>query len=307
MYNRDEIVKFNEMRYKNNDHYSLAILSGEILKDEPINFDIFEEGCITEVNYEDDYFYQLNIARFENKLLLEFIKLGDEDGHYKDWSYEKFMVTLKEVCETCENVYVSNFDLSKDDPLFRAFFLSFLIDINDFKNFNEVYIECGNICKNIIKIAENRLRGIWWLPEFEDDELLFQKFFLAPYFSQLKFEKVIYNHGNQEYGKDFILRTTNIFGEHEHYGVQAKAGNLSGSAKQDIKEIVNQINMAFEVPHKLIDKTEVFMSKVVIAISGYFTENAKERISRDLERYKFSSLIFLSKRELSSINISLIK
>lgn len=304
MFSKDEIIKYNKSKYDKYGKYGIAHLTGEIDSNEDtISFEEFEEDFITEVDYEDDYFYQLNVNRFGNKLLLEFIKLGEDKGFYKDWSYMRFMEALKEVCDSLDYVYVNNYDTSEDDPLFGAFFLSMLIDLNDYKDFNAVYFKCGNLCKTLINITEQRLRGIWWNLEFEKDEMLFCKVFLTPYFNSLRFDKVIFNHGNKEFGKDYILETTNIFGNKEYYGVQVKAGNLSGSASTNIQEIINQINMAFEVPYRLIGGTELYVSKVIIAISGDFTDNAKERIYRKVESYKFPNLIFIGKHELNSIHI----
>ncbi len=304
MYNKDEISRYSDLRYNNHERYGISIITGDIAnEEESIGFEEFAENLTTEVSYENDYFYQMNVNRFGNKLLLEFIKLGDEEGYYKDWSYKKFMETLKEVCDCIDIVYVNNYDKSEDDPFFRAFFLSMLVDTNEYKNFNQVYIECGNLCESLIKITEDRLRGIWWNPIFETDEILFCRVFLTPFLSKLGFEKVIFNHGNTEFGKDYILQTTNIFGTKEFYGVQVKAGNLSGSASRNIGELVNQINMAFKVPYKTIDQNKIYMAKIIIAISGYYSENAKERIYSELEPYKFSNVVFLSKRELSSLSL----
>ncbi|MTI47667.1 MAG: hypothetical protein FH761_07480 [Firmicutes bacterium] len=302
MYSKEEIIKYDKMKYENHKEYGIALLAGDIRsEEESIPFEEFDEDFITEVNYEDDYFFQLNVNRFGDKLLLEYIKLGDEDGFYKDWSYKKFMETLKEVCDSYDYVFVNNFDKSENDNLFRAFFLSMLVNIKDYKDFNAVFIECGSICKKLIDITEQRLKGIWWSSEYEKDEMLFCKTFLTPYFNSLRFDRVIFNHGNKEFGKDYLLESTNKFDHKEYYGVQVKAGKLSGAASIDIQEIVNQIDMAFEVPYKFNNGTEIYVSKVIIAISGNFTDNAKERIFRKVDRYKFSNLIFISKKELNSI------
>ncbi len=64
----------------------------------------------------------------------------------------------------------------------------------------------------------------------------------------LWFKQVIFNHGNKELGKDYILVTKNIFDELEYYGVQAKAGDMRGTATFSITEISNQIESAFNIP-----------------------------------------------------------
>lgn len=300
MYNRNEIKKYNDLTYKKGCYDNFAYLTSNFDND-LIKFDEFLENYMTEVNYENDFFCIVDVYRFNHKLLLEFIKLGDEDGYYKEWSWKKFMVELKAVCDSIDYVYVSNYDLSDDDPINRAFFLSMLLDISEYKNFNEAYFECGNLCRNLINITEQRLQGIWWNSEFEKDEMLFCSGFLTPYFNKISFEKVIFNHGNREFGKDYVLVTTNMFGGKEYYGVQVKAGKISGSVNSDIQELINQINMAFTVPYKLIDGTNVYMAKVIIAISGNYSENAQEIILNQMDRYKLSNIIFLGKKELSSI------
>ena len=102
---------------------------------------------------------------------------------------------------------------------------------------------------------------------FETDEMAFCKMYLTPFFKRTGFKQVIFNHGNQEFGKDYILVTENIFGKMEYYGVQAKAGNMSGAATSNINEIINQINMGFNIPYKLVDGKEIYISKMIIAIS----------------------------------------
>ncbi len=305
MYLKDKIIEYNELKYSKFSDYNIAFLSGDIFEGEEVEFELFEEDTTTEVSYEDDYFYQLNINRFDNKLLFEFIKLGEENGFYKQWAYFTFMSELKSVCDEVDYVYVNNYDVSEDDPLFRAFFLSMMIDIEDFDTFNSAYRDCAKLCETLIDIAEKRLKGIWWNKDFESNEMLFCDLFLTPYFNTLGFDDVIFNHGPKEFGKDYLLVTSNLFNEREYYGVQAKAGNLSGSATGNINEIISQINLAFDVPYKLINGTDVYTSKVIIAISGKFTENAKEIIKNRISRYKFSNLIFLDKSILSTKNFSI--
>lgn len=304
MYERKEIIKYVKLKYDNFDHMKLFLNIDQV--EESIDFNIFKENRIIEVNYDDGFFSSLDVNRFDNKLLLEFIRLGDFDGYYKDWSYKKYMDSLKKVCESFENVWVSTYDISTDDPLCRSFFLSMLVDLDNYTDFNQIYEECSYLCRTLINVTENRLKGLWWVSDFETNEILFHKLFLQPYFYNMGFERVIYNHGNKEFGKDFILQTTNILREKEYYGVQAKAGNISGAANSDIRTIINQINDGFSVPYVLIDRNEVYMSKIIIAISGVLTDNAREIIYREMnDRYKLSNLVFLSKKEISSITISL--
>lgn len=75
---------------------------------------------------------------------------------------------------------------------------------------------------------------------------------------------------------------------------------MSGSATSNIREIVNQIVTGFDVPYKLVSGEEIYVSKMIIAISGNFTDNAQTIIQNSIDRYKFTNTIFLSKKELEN-------
>lgn len=260
----------------------------------------FEENIVYCANCFDGLFEQINICRFGNTLFIELQKLGDYDGYYRDWSMKKYMQTLYEICEKVDGVLVSNYEYKDDDPAFRAFFIAFLFDINEVKYYEEVYKYCHDFCNQLDALVERKIKGCYWDKKFEEDEMEFCRLYLTPFFKKIGFEQVIFNHGNKEFGKDYILVTKNIFGKTEYYGVQAKAGNLSGSATSNIREIVNQIVTGFDVPYKLVSGEEIYVSKMIIAISGNFTDNAQTIIQNSIDRYKFTNTIFLSKKELEN-------
>ena len=213
------------------------------------------------------------------------------------------MQTLYEICESVDEVWVSNYEYVEDDPTGRAFFIAFLFDINEFPYYEEVYKYCHDFCKQLDILVERKLKGCYWDKKFEEDEMEFCRLYLTPFFKKIGFEQVIFNHGNKEFGKDYILVTKDIFGRIEYYGVQAKAGNMSGTATSNINEIANQINMGFNVPYKLVSGEEVYISKMIIAISGNFTDNAQTIIQNFVDRYKFTNTIFLSKKELENHSV----
>lgn len=272
-----------------------------------LNLD-FEENAIYCDNCFDELFEQINICRFGDRLFVEVQKLGDYDGFYKDWSMKKYMQTLYEICESVDEVWVSNYEYVEDDPVGRAFFIAFLFDINEFQYYEEIYKYCHDFYKQIDTLVERKLKGCYWDKKFEEDEMEFCRLYLTPFFKKIGFEQVIFNHGNKEFGKDYILVTKDIFGRTEYYGVQAKAGNVSGTATSNINEIANQINMGFNVPYTLVSGEKVYISKMIIAISGNFTDNAQTIIQNVVsDRYKFTNTIFLSKKELENHNIMIEK
>lgn len=221
---------------------------------------------------------------------------------------KKYMQTLYEICESVDEVWVSNYEYVEDDPVGRAFFIAFLFDINEFQYYEEIYKYCHDFYKQIDTLVERKLKGCYWDKKFEEDEMEFCRLYLTPFFKKIGFEQVIFNHGNKEFGKDYILVTKDIFGRTEYYGVQAKAGNVSGTATSNINEIANQINMGFNVPYTLVSGEKVYISKMIIAISGNFTDNAQTIIQNVVsDRYKFTNTIFLSKKELENHNIMIEK
>lgn len=299
-FNKIEIEKYCDLAYKVREKASGEIV-GCIDENESdiLNCD-FEENVVWAGNCFDGFFEQINGCSFGNILWVELQKLGDYDGFYKDWAMKKYMLTMHEICQPMDGVYVNNYEYDEEDPMFRAFFISFLFNIDDFKFYEQVFKYCHEYCNNIEKIIERKLKGDYWIPEFEKDEMMFCNMYLTPFFKKIGFEQVIFNHGNKEFGKDYILVTKDIFKETEYYGVQAKAGDMRGFAISSITEISNQIESAFKIPYKMTNGKEIYISKMIIAISGKFTENAQTIIQRYITSYMVTNTIFLSKKELEN-------
>lgn len=291
------IQELSERKYNEFDSYPLYSISGDY---DDLNFHEFEEGSMYELNYDDDFFASLQINRFDDVLLFEFIKLGDDLGYYKDWSFKKFVSTMRTVVDSSDNMFVNNYDDS-DDEFARAFFLTMTVSMEEFSNFFEAYLQLIKRCKDIIRITENRLNSIFWDEEFEKDEKLFCDVFLTRYFKSLGFDKVKYNHGNKEFGKDYILEIVNIFGDREYFAVQVKAGDLSGKAKGSIFEITNQIKMAFKVPYIDFYGKEIYISKMLVVFSGVISENAIQIIKSDIDNYMKPNIMFFDKKNLLSL------
>lgn len=89
--------------------------SGEIVgfidesKFEILNCD-FEENVVWAGNSFDGFFEQVNVCCFGNILWVELQKLGDYDGFYKDWAMKKYMLTMYEICQPMDGVYVNNYE-----------------------------------------------------------------------------------------------------------------------------------------------------------------------------------------------------
>jgi hypothetical protein len=152
--------------------------------------------------------------------------------------------------------------------------------------------------KAIMKATEVALGGLQWKDEYEKDERAFCLEVLAPLLRRMGFLAVRYTQGAREYGKDFTFSELTPFGHLRHYGLQAKAGNVSGEVNSAVDELVGQADDAFRMPYYEIASTEPrFISTFVIGISGRFTANAKDKIVNKIPRGLHGSLLFLD-REL---------
>lgn len=84
-----------------------------------------------------------------------------------------------------------------------------------------------------------------------------------------------------------------------HYGLQAKAGDVSGEVNSAIDELVGQADDAFKMPYyDLTSADPRYISTLLIAISGRFTSNAKEKIVYKISRGLHGSLLFLDRESI---------
>jgi hypothetical protein len=106
-----------------------------------------------------------------------------------------------------------------------------------------------------------------------------------------------YTHGKKEYGKDFTFSELTPFGTYRHYGLQAKAGDVKGSVNAAIDELLGQVQDAFAMPYyELGSRDPRYISTFVIAISGSFTENAREKIVEKMPKGVVGSVYFPGSR-----------
>ena len=155
------------------------------------------------------------------------------------------------------------------------------------------------VLKKLIREAEVALAGIRWKSEYATDERAFCEEVLAPLLRRMQFLSVRYTHGVREYGRDFTFSELTQFGTMRHYGLQAKAGDVSGGVNSAIDEIVGQADDAFKMPYYDIASAEPrYISTFIVAISGRFTSNAREKIVNKVPRGVYGSLLFLDRESI---------
>jgi hypothetical protein len=139
--------------------------------------------------------------------------------------------------------------------------------------------------------TERILEGEEISSEILNDEKKFALELLLPLFRNMGFVDVKYNHGKREFGKDVTFSEIDKFGVRRNYGVQVKAGDLSGEAGAEIDKIIAQIEDAFKMPYvNTTSREKRYISDLIVAISGRFTDNAKDKI---IEKVNRRNLYFL--------------
>lgn len=156
--------------------------------------------------------------------------------------------------------------------------------------------------KGVLHAAEVALSGLPWSDQYLTNEDLFCRELLHPLLRRMGFAFVRYTHGTREYGKDFTFSELTPFGHYRHYGLQAKAGDVSGSVNASIDEILGQVADAFAMPYyELGSKEPRYISTFIVAISGRFTANAKEKIAEKMSKGIFGSVYFLDRERITEL------
>ena len=99
-----------------------------------------------------------------------------------------------------------------------------------------------------------------------NDEVKYTIEVLLPLFRNMDFIDVKYNHGKREFGKDVTFSEMDKFGERRNYGVQVKAGSLSGEAGSEIDKIIEKTkrrNLHFWNIDKVQELLALHMKKTI--------------------------------------------
>jgi hypothetical protein len=153
-----------------------------------------------------------------------------------------------------------------------------------FRRFREIVQEIQDHTERVLNRAEIPSEAL-------QDEKRYANEVLLPLYRSMGFTDVRYSHGEREFGKDITFSELDRFGVLRNYGVQVKIGDVSGEAASEIDKIVGQVDDAFSMPY--IDTTsreKRYISDLIIAVSGRFTENAKEKM---VEKAKRRNILFL--------------
>jgi hypothetical protein len=239
-------------------------------------------------------FYDFEFYKADDKI--ECVFLCRQPNKYWEGKYglSTLLVTLADVISNSTHFQFNpeSLDIQDDWKNLEAFFHA-----EGTINIGSLIEEYSALLKDLIKRTELLLSGAAWRQEYETNEKLFCTEIIFPLLRKMEFTDVRFNHGIREYGKDFTFSEISKFGNLRHFAIQAKAGNLRGNVNADIDEIIGQLNDAFSMPYYEVSANETRnISTFIVAISGHFTENAKDKIIQKIPSH-FKGCVYLIDRD----------
>jgi len=163
----------------------------------------------------------------------------------------------------------------------------------------------NELIKAIYEIEQElykRIESFTWKEDYHTDEPKFTKEVMIPLLKKMKYKNVRYNHGTDEYGRDVIFSEINKFNEEIFYGIQVKAGDVSGGANSQIDTLIAQLDDAFRMPFKLLgDENKRYLSFFIIAISGHYKKNAKAKILEKVPQAYKQHVFFWDKDSIEAL------
>lgn len=279
-----EILVINEKHFENEDSnlFSLPkdVISNVPMADFPVglSFNYYEiksehPGCHC---IEQDGVFT-NVSKGKVVFYFNELRRG------KFWREDYSLVSYHRAIEQALKI-VSVFDAklsfkeledSGDDYLY----LKFNIEISSQGTVQDCITKILEIRKLIEEEALRIVKGISFDESNLRDEKLFTLNVVMPILRAMGMVQIQYNHGVREYGKDITFSEQSKWGTLRHYGVQVKAGDVSGGASGAIDGLASQLNDAFSMSYIAVSGAEKrYVHDMIIAISGRFTKNAKEKI-----------------------------
>lgn len=241
----------------------------EDLANEPAQF--FPDGLALEIHSDDGFgtyiFHELELSGRLDVIVMAF-RCHTPNKYWEGrFGLATFLAAIRDQSSHHENWKVSQIELEDD---WKGITLERAIAMGD--PLRGSIVGATADLKVLIHTAEVALAGLAWKDEYAKKEDPFCRELLYPLLRRMGFVFVRYTHGSREYGKDFTFSDLTPFGHYRHYGLQAKAGDISGGVNAAIDELLGQIVDAFAMPYYEVGSREPrYISTFIIAISGKFT------------------------------------
>ncbi len=258
------------------------------LTDYPDNLTI---ETISEDGFGTYLFYDLEILKEKDDLYLGFICRQPNKYWEGKYGLSTFLAAINEIIDDINNITTYEIEIEDD---WKVLHVRFKVE----RGFilNDLVKKHTEQLNQIIKQAERVLSGVIWRKEYESNEDLFCTELIFPLLRKMKFLDVRYTHGVKEYGKDFTFSEMTKFGNLRHYGLQVKAGDISGKVNAPIDELIGQLNDAFSMSYREVGATdERHISIFIMAISGHFTDNAKDKIIKKIPSHFKGCVYFIDR------------
>ena len=184
------------------------------------------------------------------------------------------------------------------------FYIRFKIELkNEFTNrLSHSYTELMTSIHEIEQIIYQTIEGFNWKDDYCLNEPKFTKEVIIPLLKRMNYKNIKYNHGKEEYGRDVIFSEKNKFHEEMFYGIQVKAGDVNGSVNSQVDMLIGQLDDAFNMPITLLGNEEKrYLSVFIIAISGCFKKNAKEKILEKIPKWNKQNVFFWDKDKIEEL------
>lgn len=212
------------------------------------------------------------------------------------WGLNDFVGGIKEQLKYYPSISINYYEFGEDAFMWLEKQIASNIDL-------EESINC--FIKEIEEIINNTriaMSSFLWKEEYFENERIFCEEVLTPLFRHMEFNEVIFNHGTNEFGKDYILSEISKINNLRYYGVQVKAGNIDGGVNSQIDNLIYQIRDAFEMPFNMKNGDhQCYISELIIVISGKFTSNAKEKIRYKVPKGIYGAVHFLDKEDIENL------
>ena len=278
------------------DDFIIAECGFDDLPDEAVQR--LPENLVINIHHETGFgtffFYELDICNGEQGLALIFRCHTPNKYWEGKFGLATFINAINDQVEFFDNLIVTQIETEND---WKGIKLERIISEGD--PLRNSILSAASDLRALIHSTEVALSGLVWRDEYTKNEDSFCKDLLLPLLRRMRFSFVRYTHGKREYGKDFTFSELSPFGHYRHYGLQAKAGDISGGVNSAIDGLLGQINDAFAMPYYEVgSKDPRYISTFIIAISGKFTENAREKIVEKMPKGLIGSVYFLDRENI---------
>ncbi|WP_421888961.1 hypothetical protein [Marinoscillum sp.] len=289
----NEGYQLNDGNYSNDNDIlvSLEDLSSELIEGLPMGTGFFMMKEIPETNFI--------VTRIDKRGKLFEIEITADHTTFYDsiWNANNYIKRFSELNKEFEIK-----DLDFEDVEHPMIVMTYEYEYTSSTKIGDVFDVAFGFLISTKNLIELELKGFKWKKEYESNEMLFCNEVVTPLFRKMGLLNLEFTHGTTEHGKDYVFSEYTKFGTISHSAVQVKAGDLTGSAKGKLKEIIEQLDDAFMIPYEQLNSEEKkYIDTFYILTSGKITSQAIDKIKHKIKRELKGSVKFIDKHSLLSL------